>query len=374
MAKTHWHFPRLEFAQSTFSALVNGPLAGVSLFGPRRTGKTEFLTLDLAPLAADRGHRVVYANLWQSPESPLAILLYELDFGLRKGSILDRVQHAASELAPKFRLKNPIGAGEIEIDLSSLRGQAPDNLLLLLDQYCEKLANDKKPTLLLFDEFQELARSGPAARPLAAALRTSLEKRRNGLAAVFTGSSQERLRTMFSPTQAPFFRFAVQLDLPVLGRDFVDHQIAAFRKTFKAQTDLVEAFAIFENGDHNPLLLQRWLMIRGMHPNLDANSALNRVQADLAAEFGFLEKWLDLTPIQRAVARVLAERAPRVFSDEGAARIGALQKEAPSTPQRTQAAIRKLVRIAYVDKWDKDWRLADPLFEAWIRARPLSDF
>ena len=373
MAKTHWHYPRTAFAKSTLTLLVDGPLQGLSLFGPRRTGKTEFLTHDLAPLAEREGHRVVYANFWQAIESPIAILLYEMDFALRHGTVLDRVRHTAAELAPKFRVRNPIGDGEIEIDLARLRGRVPDNLLLLVDQYCERLADEKTPTLLLFDEFQELARGGEA-KPLMAALRTSLEKRKNGLVAVFTGSSQEQLRATFSPVQAPFYRFALQHDLPPLGSDFVDHQLKAYGQTFKAQIDPAEAIATFEQNERSPLLLQRWLMVRGAYVNLNAREALERVNADLAAEFGFAEKWLQLTPLQRAVGRALAERATPLFGEVGAARIAALLNEDAPAPQRTQAALRRLVRLGLADKWDRDWRLADPLFEAWVRARPESDF
>jgi hypothetical protein len=100
----------------------------------------------------------------------------------------------------------------MEIDLSQLKGKAPESHLLLLDQYCERLAKGRKPAFLLFDEFQELARS-KAAAPLIAALRTSLDKRKDGLVAVFTGSSREGLRAMFSPREAPFFRFATPIDL-----------------------------------------------------------------------------------------------------------------------------------------------------------------
>lgn len=374
MPKTQWHYPRPGFAESTFSLLVNGPLQGVSLFGPRRTGKTEFITQDLAPFAADSGHKVVYANFWQSLQSPLAILLYELDYTLRHGTLLSRMQTVASDLAPKFRLQNPFGEGEIEVDLARLKGMPPDDLLLLLDQYCARLADDKKPTLLLFDEFQELARGGAMARPLVAALRTSLEKRRHGLAAVFTGSSQERLKAMFSPKQAPFFRFAIQRDLPPLESDFVEHQLKAYRSTFKTPIESADAHKVFLDGDRNPLLLQRWMMARGVHAELSAFEVLARVNADLAAEFGFVDLWLQLTPIQRAVARALAERIPALFGEAGAKRIGTLLREAPPAPQRTQAALRKLVRLGLADKWDRDWQLADPLLEAWIKARPDSDF
>lgn len=374
MAKTHWHYPRPDFAERTLALLADGPLQGLRMFGPRRTGKTEFLTQDLAPLAEAEGHRVVYANFWQAIDSPAAILLYEMDFALRHGSIADRLRHTAAELAPKFRVRNPVGEGEIEIDLARLKGKTPDNLLLLLDQYCDQLADDKKPTMLLLDEFQELARGGPKSKPLIAGLRTSLEKRRHGLAALFTGSSQERLQAMFSPTQAPFYRFALQHDLPPLDEAFVAHQLKAYKQTFKAGLDAREAEAVFEQNGRNPLLLQRWLMVRGTHANLNAAAAVERANADLAAEFGFADKWRQLTPIQRAVARALAERISPLFGDAGANRIAALLQEPAPAPQRTQAALRRLARLGLVDKWDKDWRLGDPLFEAWVRARPESEF
>ena len=90
MTKSDWHYPRRDFAKKVYGLLANGPIQGVSIFSPRRTGKTHFLTHDLVPLAEEKGHRVVYASLWQTLDSPLAILLYEFDRALRAGSFLDR--------------------------------------------------------------------------------------------------------------------------------------------------------------------------------------------------------------------------------------------------------------------------------------------
>ena len=54
----------------------------------------------------------------------------------------------------------------------------------------------------MLDEVQELAAEA-TNRPLIAALRTSLDKRRDGLAVVFTGSNRDALSAMFSGKQAP---------------------------------------------------------------------------------------------------------------------------------------------------------------------------
>lgn len=70
MSKANWHYPRSEFADQVYNLLANGPIQGISIFGPGRTGKTQFLTHDLAPLAEQRGHQVVYASLLADHEVP----------------------------------------------------------------------------------------------------------------------------------------------------------------------------------------------------------------------------------------------------------------------------------------------------------------
>ncbi len=96
----------------------------------------------------------------------------------------------------------------------------PTDLLLYLDDLLDRLARKRKPTIMLMDEIQELARSSNNA-PLVAALRTSLDKRSSRLKAVFTGSSCEGLAAMFSARQAPFFHFAIPIELESLGAPFV---------------------------------------------------------------------------------------------------------------------------------------------------------
>ena len=54
MTKSDWHYPRRDFAKKVYGLLANGPIQGASIFGPRRTGKTHFLTHDLAPLAEEK--------------------------------------------------------------------------------------------------------------------------------------------------------------------------------------------------------------------------------------------------------------------------------------------------------------------------------
>ncbi len=373
MTNSNWHYPRKEFADKVYNLLAKGPIQGVSIFGLRRTGKTQFLTHDLAPLAEDKGHRVVYASLWQTLESPLAILLYEFDRALRAGSFLDRVKSVAGGIAPKFKIRTPDGTSEMEIDLAKLKGKAPEQHLLLLDQYCERLASDRKPAFLFFDEFQELEK-WDNARTVVAALRTSLDKRTDGLAAVFSGSSQIGLQRVFSERDAPFFRFALPIDLPPLTDEFVDHQLTAFRSVSKKTIERAKALEAFHLFNSNPMFFQRWLMTIAIHPNMSDSDAVDAVQAEFALEFGFNRIWLELNQNQRIMARMLASRVEQVYGRNGVDFIRDLTNENPPSKSALQAAVNRLARLGIVDQWGNVWRFADPLFENWVLGRPASDF
>lgn len=373
MSKGDWHFPRTEFAEKVYGLLAHGPFQGVSIFAPRRTGKTRFLTHDLAPMAEENGHHVVYASFWQTVDSPVAILLYEFDRALRARSYLDRVKSNTSDIAPIFTVKSPVDSAELEIDLSKLNGKVTVQHLLLLDQYCDRLASDSKPAFILLDEFQELEKAKNAASVIAA-LRTSLDKRADGLVAVFTGSSQAGLRQVFSERAAPFFRFATPIDLPSMTEDFVIHQLNAFEQASKAKIERKKALEIFRRFDRNPLFFQRWLMKMVIHPHLSENDAIDAVQRDLATEFGFSRLWLNLNSNQRIMARMIANRVEQIYGNNGSQFIVDLTNRVPPPKSALQAAISRLSRLGMLDKWDKAWRIGDPLFESWIKNRPSSEF
>ena len=62
MTNDPWHFKRRTLTGRVLEVLTRGPVQALSLFAPRRAGKTEFLIRDLPPRAESLGHRVVYAS------------------------------------------------------------------------------------------------------------------------------------------------------------------------------------------------------------------------------------------------------------------------------------------------------------------------
>ena len=366
MHRDPWHFSRTELANQTLGLLAGGPAQALTLFAPRRTGKTEFLLQDLGPLAEQQGHRVLYLSFWQAPLAPLAVLLHALETGLKRGSFADRAKAAVIGMAPTLRLSAPaLGAkAEAEIDLTQLSGKPPTDLLLHLDALLDRHTKRRKATFLLMDEVQELARDS-ANHGLVAALRTGLDRRPN-LKVVFTGSSREGLRALFSAREAPFFHFATQMDFPVLGNEFVDHLLNTFRSVSKRRLERETMRACFYSLHASPFLFRRLLEILLMHPTLPVEEALVQLRERVASELGYPELWLRLTPLQRATARVLAQGETRPFTRQARAAIGRVMGESAPTAARVQTALRTLTNQGVADNLGAGWCLEDPEFGKWL--------
>jgi hypothetical protein len=363
-----WHFERLELATQTLSLLSIGPAQALTLFAPRRTGKTEFLLKDLAPLAESKGHRVIYVSFWQAPLSPLAVLMHALELSLKRGTFSDKVRSTALAVAPKLTLSAPLpGAGvDATIDLTALDKKPPSELLLYLDDLLDRVSKKRKATILMLDEVQELA-STPNNDSLVAALRTSLDKRSDRLKAVFTGSSREGLAAMFNARQAPFFHFATPLELPHLDESFVDHLLNTFKKSAKRVLNRKEMVAAFDQLHRNPYFFRKLLEILLLNTQLNIIEAVSQVRYRIAMDLGYPKTWIALTPMQRATALALASGIGRPYSQASRNALGKVLNEDSPTAARVQAALRKLNKLGLADTYTGEWTLDDPEFVDWIK-------
>jgi len=191
---------------------------------------------------------------------------------------------------------------------------------------------------------------------------------------VFTGSSQEGLRKVFSAKSAPFYRFATQMTLPVLGDEFVDHQLAVFKDRAKRTLNRADALSAFERIEHNPLFFQQWLIALMAHKTLSPDAAIGVVLEELGIQFGFYTHWGKLDSLQRAVIRILAEGERQPYSAAATEQLTKLTQGTSPEVSQIQTAVRRLSRRGMLEKQEDQWRLEDPLLELWIRSRPAEDF
>ena len=368
MKEHPWHYPRENLAARTFNALVEGPAKALTLFAPRRTGKTEFLTKDLAPYAEKKGHKVVYVSFWRAPLAPLALLLHSLETALEAKTMAGRIGSAASRLKPKLKLSAPLGKAkaETEIDLSSLGRKPPAELILYLDDLLARVENRKKPTLLLFDEIQELAKD-KNNRDLIASLRTSLDVRDTGLKAIFTGSSREGLQEMFSEAEAPLFHFGTSLDFEPLDERFVDHQLKVFKNVTQRKINRSAALKAFDELHKNPYFFRALIELLTLRPDLSISNGLLVLREQMAEKLGYAELWLKLTDIQRATLVQLATGAEKPFSKATREAIGQSLGGESLSIDKVQTALRRLTGLSVVDRWSSAWLIEDPELSTWIR-------
>ncbi len=364
-----WYYPRTEFAETVYDALDKWPVEGVSIFGPRRTGKTSFLKNDLVPILENNGHRVIYTNFWPPKEPPIVSLLDSFDFSLKSRSFFGRIKSLASGLVKSVKLKSPGGMAEVELNLPAASEISLSEGLRKIEWYCERFANDSKPTFLLFDEFQELEKA-ESAESLVAALRTGIDTRKPRLLAVFAGSSQHRLRNMFSRRDAPFFWYAYPLPLPPLDDNFVDYVIGKARRRSSVEVSRSSAMEVFEQFDRNPLLFKNWIYKRVMMPNMNEREIVNLVLEDVTGKLDFKRQWTMMSTSCRAVAKLVANESIRVYSEVDGLAIEKISEAAALPSAELLEAVNALADQDVLDGWNGDWQIGDPLFKAWIKNLP----
>jgi len=365
MSNSHWHFARTEFAERVMQSFVSGGSTALTLFAPRRTGKTQFLLHDLAPAAEKRNCTVVYASFWQTTDTPVDTLIHAIDRAMEKPGFWQRAQSAWTGMKPKIRIA-PMGIGG-EIDLASApKTESRQDPLLTLDDKIGRLpATAEAPVLFMLDEVQGLA--SPEHGAFVAALRTSLDKRRDTVRTIFTGSSVDGLRAMFSNRQAPFFHFGSNIELPPLGEDFVRHMLKAHKIATSRDVPLDAALAFFEQVDHSPYMMRNVLERMALNPADDFETAAARIRDELAERQGFPALWSDLNALAQAVLVEIVRGETALTSGSARKRLGQATGGDSVSPGRISGAIRTLGRKHIIHKVDGNWVLQDADFGRYIK-------
>lgn len=370
MTTEDWYYPRTEFAESLYITLVKGPSEAISIFAPRRSGKTSFLLNDFAKIAKNNGHRVIYCDFWTVNKPPLVALLELFDQSLGERSIWERIKTFAGDKLGGAKFGIP-GFVEIRLrEFSPSMREETDNLLKI-EWYCRQFAKGDKPAILLFDEFQELVNS-EGGRSLIAALRSSINIRSNKILPVFAGSSQHGLHKVFSRRDAPFFQFASPVDMPPLGEDFVKYLAGQAKEMLNVSLDFNSTLELFDRCGRNPYLLKRWVEERANNPDVESDVLLHREIERISRKFGFSEQWQGFNVEKKRVADLLAEDAVQIYHEEGKLVFRAITDVSVEDQESLAEATNELINEGVLDRWNGHWEIADGLFKLWVKLRSKS--
>lgn len=326
------YYPRSNLIEQVWKVYDSGLENAVTLFAPRRQGKTMFVKNELLPSAQTRRLETCYLDLWQRRDQP--------ELALTEG-----LEIAAAEKHPRtWRLtavEGSLGAGLARVKAigEPHRREAEGVIENRLRAALEALIPRSGGLLLVLDEFQALA--GTANESFVAALRAVIQEHSDRLRVFYTGSSRHALNTMFRRQRAPLFASAYGMNLPPLGEDFVSDRAAFLERRIGAPVNVEAMSDVFRRLRNTPAFLNSVVLNILVSDNPDVYVAykqwLDAQRAQGASDFIGELRDLDI-----AILRIITDSArPPIF---GKSSVAAISKQVGRriTTGQIQTAIERL--------------------------------
>lgn len=358
MSRDIWHYPRTDLAKHVINMFKTGMSTALVFFAPRRMGKTEFLRKDIMPIARNDGWFVFYFSFLDAGDNAKEMFTEELEnFAIdnklipKKSNIFSRVSKLGGEIKPLLK-------AELQLRKPKL---LQSNLKKIIKQMAEK------NILLLLDEIQVLA-DAKQNKNFIAALRTSLDMHKDTIKAIFTGSSQEGLRQMFSESTAPFFHFGQNLSFPELNQQFTEHLANAFEQATKRRLDRDILWEVFQEMEKVPQLARALVERMALQPDLTIKLAMTNIMTELSEDRKFLRTWENMAMLNRLLLLEIASARDALFSDATRKQFAKTLGIAEISVSQVQSALRSLQRENLIGRYaDRSgYFIDDPNFKKWL--------
>ena len=358
MSQDIWHFPRNDMAKQVLGMFEIGLSSALIFFAARRMGKTEFLRKDMQPLANSRGWQTLYFSFLDveknsQEEFALALVRFAEKIGIRVNSLefFKRIK----------RISGSVKGVEAAIELGD-----PDTAKTSMKEIFEALYTKKK-ILLLLDEAQVLAKQ-ESNQPFIAGLRTALDLYKDNVKVIFTGSSRDGLRRMFSKGSAPFFHFGQNLPFPELGREFTDHLATQFNVITKQQLNKDQLWEIFLEMNRVPQLLRSLVERIILNPSYDIEELKTQLLDEVYNDRAFAEGWDECSLLERLILLRISTNAGALFSqsvrEEFSKKLGVSLIPVSSIQSSLRTLVRKSI-VGRLPEWG-EYFIEDPNFKSWI--------
>ena len=358
MSRDVWHYPRRKLAKQVLDMFESGLSSALVFFAPRRMGKTEFLLKDMQPLAEDQGWHVLYFSFLDTVSDTkeaftLALLSFAIEIGVATwGKFKKNIQK--------------ISAGAIGFQ-AGIEFRDPQQVKITLKELMDMLKKHPKKILLLLDEVQILARD-ESNREFVAALRTALDVNKDQVKVIFTGSSREGLRKMFSKSDAPFFHFGQNLPFPEFEEDFAEHLAKAYQKTTCRKIDKKVLWDVFVEMGKVPQLIRSLVERLVLQPDQTLQESKEQLLQNLTEDREYADIWEKTSILERLLIRAIAIGGNELFSVSSRAELAKQMGLADLPVTTVQSAIRTLQRKNIIcSSPDRGvYYIDDPNFGRWI--------
>jgi hypothetical protein len=362
MSTDPWHFSRTALARQVLAMFDTGLATALTFFAPRRMGKTEFLRRDITPVAEATGWQVFYFSFLDADAAAQSFARALAAFA-RGDGLLTKVGKALGRV-------NKVSGGAAGVQAGiELRGAEADDIKAVI----QRLAKTPRKVLLLLDEVQALAT--PAHKPFVAALRTALDMHKDSVKVIFTGSSREGLRRMFSQASAPFFHFGQNLPFPQLQREFTDHLVSVFKQTTSRTLDADALWQAFVEMGYVPQLARSLVERLALNPALSVDTAKAELVREINHDRNYPGDWNRCSALEQLLLTSIAAfeinfEPYSVGTRETFARALGVAEVPVSTMQST---LRNLSRRSLIFKPEgrSNYEIEDPMFREWLLTEQL---
>lgn len=331
------YFPRHGLLAKVLTTYESGLKQGITLFAPRRQGKTSFVKHELLPAVTEAGWQTLYIDLWKRRSEPELGLVEQLEALLdaRQSGWRKRLQ--LKEIKTKVKLPG----GEVGATVVPEESQAPETVLEnRLTTAMTALVGNRR-TLLVIDEVQALA--GAKQDNFVASLRTVIQQLLGKLLVFYTGSSRDGLNRMFRKQNAPLFASTMPLQLDDLGDDFLEDRLAFLSSRSPLPVDKVALTEIFEQLGKTPEFLNEVILHLIIAGDGDLDAAMNAWRQS-HRDAGAGSVLSTLKPIERALMILLSTpEHPSVYSAEASTQLQAAVGTSVNAT-KIQNAINRLVK------------------------------
>lgn len=360
-----WHYSRAALAEQVLNLFEIGLANALVFFAPRRMGKTEFLRQDIIPLAEKQNWQVLYFSFLDVKENAAQAFTQALTNFAKETNLLNKSQRLFNKVSKVSGEVMGVKAG-LEFHDSNQMHHDMKQLLSQLQQ--------RGRLLLLLDEIQTLAQDKTNDNFLAS-LRTSLDINKQTIKVIFTGSSQDGLRRMFSMAKAPFFHFGQNLPFPQLNHEFTQHMATIFHKVTQRHIDKEKLWAIFQEMQYIPQLLRTLVERLALNPPLSIEEAKNQLLTEIYASRAFTECWDLCSALEKMLLNEIATGAENLFSQENRQRLAKALGISTLPVSSLQSALRVLQRKNLLGRYPErgGYFIEDPNFKNWVTDKIYSN-
>lgn len=331
------------------------------VYSPRRYGKTS-LILKLLKNFRDEGYHTVYIDFFKVNSRRRFAELYYTEL-MRQMPSWEKALRKISAMTKKVRPVVSLDSqGLPNVSVRFEDGNGETDLTEIFD-LPQKLA-DKKPWIVVFDEFQDIARLNGESfeKEMRAALIHHTK-----VSYVFMGSKMHMLLNIFTQRNMAFYQFGKITELKKIPSEIlVDYIESAFKNT-KIQFTKGIAGKIIETCEAIPHYVQylasgTWE--EAQENNLSADESILEQAIDKIINNQsdyFTKQFEELTAHQQRVLLAVSEENKNVFTSDFA------EKFHLSPVSSTQRSLQKLLKEGVLTKSGDIYNFNDPFFKLWLK-------